>query len=127
MKKRLNIILIGIVVIIILISIYLIGYRNGQHSEDNPQNQQTFYASIKDITANYLLVEGLEVNDINYRSEFTFSLSENTKLLWRGEKIDPSALKIDDHIAITFQGEVLESYPAQLTEVIKIELLDDEK
>jgi len=38
-----------------------------------------------------------------------------------------SDLDAGDIIAVTFDGYVLESYPAQLQEVIRIQLLDDEK
>lgn len=134
MKKGLRIVLIILIVFITLIVGYLIGYKTAYDKIENANqniNQsiawQTFYAEIEEITGNVLLVKGLAVNDINYREEFTFSIIEETELLWRGTKIELSDLDIGDNIAITFEGEVLESYPAQIKEVVKIQLLDDEK
>ncbi len=138
MKKGLKITLIIFVVVIALVLGYFIGYKNAydkieNKNQDQDQNinliidQQTFYAEITEITDNILYVRGLDVNDINYRGEFTFSIIEETELLWRGTKIELSELDVGDNIAITFEGEILESYPAQIKEVVKIQLLDDEK
>ena len=90
-------------------------------------DQQTFYAEIREREAGRFLVKGLAVNDLNYRGEFTFSATGETALLWRGTAIGLSDLDAGDIIAVTFDGYVLESDPAQLQEVIKIQLLDDEK
>ena len=52
---------------------------------------------------------------------------EETKIMWRYTGITPEDLEIGDHISITFTGEVLESYPAQIQQVDIIQLLDDER
>ncbi len=130
MKKGLKIILIIFVVVIALILGYFVGYKRAYDKIENANqtiDQQTFYAEIKEITDNHFLVQGLTVNDINYRGEFTFSIMGETELLWRGAEIELSDLDVGDNIAITFVGEVLESYPAQITEVVRIQLLDDER
>lgn len=136
MKKGLKIILIIFVVVIALVLGYFIGYKNAYDKIENKNqdqninliiDQKTFYAEITEITDNILYVRGLDVNDINYRGEFTFSIIEETELLWRGTKIELSELDVGDNVAITFEGEILESYPAQIKEVVKIQLLDDEK
>ena len=49
------------------------------------------------------------------------------KIMWRYTEITPEDLEIGDHISITFTGEVLESYPAQIQQVDIIQLLDDER
>lgn len=121
-------------VIIALVIGYFVGYKRAYDKiESASQNvnynneQQTFYAEIKEINNNNVfLVEGLSVNDINYRGDFTFSVVEETKLEWRGTEISISDLKVGDNISITFDGEILDTYPAQIKEVIKIQLLDDE-
>jgi len=51
-------------------------------------NSQTFYAEIKKINGTNLLVDGLDVNDINYRGEFSFKVLEETKLEWRNTAIE---------------------------------------
>ena len=90
-------------------------------------NYQTFYATIKEITENKFLVQGLAINDLNFRGEFSFLVVEETELKWQGESIDIKDLDIGDTISITFGGYILESYPARITEIVRIQLLDDEK
>ena len=89
-----------------------------------------FNAKIKEIREHNgittILIEGLETNDINHRGEFYFSIDNDTELLWNNTKIEISDLKEGQNVSITSTGEVLESYPAQLTEVTKIIVLEDE-
>lgn len=134
MKKEIKIILIILLIIIALVIGYFVGYKRAydkiekaSQSINYTNEQQTFYAEIKQINDNNILVEGLSVNDINYRGEFTFSIVGETKLEWRGTEISLSELDVGDNISITFAGEILDSYPAQIKDVIKIQLLDDEK
>ena len=102
--------------------------------EELRQNEDTigdvFNAKIKEIRENNgittILIEGLETNDINHRGEFDFSIDNDTELLWNNTKIEISDLKEGQTVSITSTGEVLESYPAQLTEVTKIIVLEDE-
>ena len=89
-----------------------------------------FNARIKEIRAyngiTTILIEGLESNDINHRGEFDFSVDNDTELLWKEAKIELSSLKEGQNVSITSTGEILESYPAQLTKVTKIIVLEDE-
>ena len=88
MRKEFKIILVILIVVISLVLGYFIGYKRAYDKiESASQNisynntQQTFYAEIKEINNNNVfLVEGLSVNDINYRGEFTFSVIEEIKL-----------------------------------------------
>lgn len=98
------------------------------------QNEDTigdvFNAKIKEIREHNgittILIEGLESNDINHRGEFDFSVDKDTELLWKEAKIELSSLKEGQNVSITSTGEILESYPAQLTKVTKIIVLEDE-
>ena len=89
-----------------------------------------FNARIKEIREyngiTTILIEGLESNDINHRGEFDFSVDKDTELLWKEAKIELSSLKEGQNVSITSTGEILESYPAQLTKVTKIIVLEDE-
>ncbi len=89
-----------------------------------------FYAKIKKISTynsiTTILVEGLEVNDINHRGLFEFSVKDDTKILWRETEIKLSDLKEGQNISITSIGIVEESSPARLTKVSRVILLDDE-
>ncbi|MEY8318701.1 DUF3221 domain-containing protein [Oscillospiraceae bacterium 50-58] len=126
----------GLVIAILCYSIavagvfYFIGYKTAyDHMETSVSKliPQTFYATISEMQGNTCTVKGMEVNDINFRGEFSFSIVEETKIMWRYTEITPEDLEIGDHISITFTGEVLESYPAQIQQVDIIQLLDDER
>ena len=99
-----------------------------RQKEDNIGD--VFNAKIKEIREyneiTTILIEGLETNDINHRGKFDFSIDDDTELLWNNTKIELSDLKKGQIVSITSTGEVLESYPAQLTEVTKIIVLEDE-
>ena len=133
MRKEFKIILVILIVVISLVLGYFIGYKRAYDKiESASQNisynntQQTFYAEIEEIKDNFILVKGLSVNDINFRGEFTISVVEETELEWRNTKINVTDLNVGDNISITFTGEILDSYPAQIKDVVKIQLLDDE-
>ena len=111
---------------------YFIGYKNAYDDFEYGLSQSTaipytFYAEITDIRERTIQVTGLSVNDINFRGDFVFPVYEETELEWRYTEIEFAELNIGDTIAITFDGEIKETYPAQLEGVFKIQLLDDEK
>ncbi len=87
----------------------------------------TFHAEILERDGKRFHVNGLACNDINSRGEFTFSLEDGTPLVWRGTALSLDDLETGDRIAVTYTGDVLETYPAQLTNVLRIDLLEDEK
>ncbi len=84
-----------------------------------------FYATIGDIDGNNLTVVGLEINDINHRSVYNLTITENTSMLWRGVKLTTDDLHIGDTIAIYYTGGILESFPGIIVETTSIKLLDD--
>ena len=129
MKKEIKIIILIIIILFALIIGYFLGFKSAYDKMENTKtlNYQNFYANIKEITENKFLVQGLAINDLNYRGEFSFLVVEETELKWQGESIDIKDLDIGDTISITFGGYILESYPARITEVVRIQLLDDEK
>ena len=131
-------IIIGIITIILvsfLVGLY-IGKKNVVKDELAMSKQvygQTFYANIENIKEYnnggfYINVRGLEVNDINYRGKFTFNINDNIDMTWRGEKIGISDLKEGDIISITFTDKDLMAIsPTPLKEVVKVQLLEDER
>lgn len=93
--------------------------------DDN--KSKTFYATIKEKNGNLLLVDGIDSNDAKFIGEFEIALDETIQITWRTETIDISELDEGDTIAITFNGEILERYPAAVTELVKIQLIDGKK
>ena len=106
-----------------------IGYKvaSGRVEDAAPAARpQTFYATVSDIRDNAVTVTGMEVNDINFRGEFCFSVTEETEITWRYTDISLGDLDAGDNVSITFTGEVMETSPAQIQGVEMIQLLDDE-
>jgi len=96
-------------------------------ADDNTYDAQTFYATITDKSDTTFTVKGMEVNDINFRGNFSFGVSEETELVWRYTAIECSDLEVGDNISITFTGDITETDPAGISEVLRLQLLDDEK
>ena len=67
------------------------------------QDCTTIYATISQISGGKVRADGLEVNDINGRGSFSFTLSEDTPIT----------------------GDTKETYPVQLEQVVKVEVLND--
>ena len=75
------------------------------------QDCTTIYATISQISGGKVRADGLEVNDINGRGSFSFTLSEDTPITWHHTKIALSALQKGYNIAITYTGGTKETYP----------------
>lgn len=141
MNKNFKIILGILVAIVILCIGYFIGYKKAYNqyeaflnNNDNGVEYQSFYATITDIKDTGLVIDdtmlsvkGLDINDINFRGDFEFVITEATKIEWRYTNIDTSELEVGDKISIIFTGSIEESDPAKINDVLKIQLLDDEK
>ena len=130
-------ILIGLIITICIS--FVVGLFVGQ--KNAPKNDlaiskiygQTFYANIESIKqyndgSFHLNVKGLEVNDKNYRGDFTFKVTDSIDMTWQGQKIGISDLKEGDIISITFADEIITSIsPTPLQEVVRVQLLRDKK
>ena len=128
-------ILIGLIITICIS--FVVGLFVGQ--KNAPKNDlaiskiygQTFYAKIESIKqyndgSFHLNVKGLEINDINYRGDFTFKVTDSIDMTWQGQKISISDLKEGDIISITFTDEIITSIsPTPLQEVVRVQLLMD--
>ena len=124
------------VVVFVLYTVILAGisfFNGNQSARKQIENladggtAETFYAEISDRKNNFLRVTGLEINDINFRGDFVFSIDEETKMTWRYTEISVEDLDIGDTVSITFTGEIQETAPAKITHVTQIQLLEDEK
>ncbi len=114
--------------ILLIIIAFVGGYWVGRNNSNTKMNNSTtFYATIKEIKDNSLLVSGLEINDINSRGDFSFSIEDATILEWRHSPITVEDLEVGDTISVTYGGVILETYPAIIKGLIKIQLLEDEK
>ncbi len=134
-NKQKIILIIGMLVVIgaSFATGLLIGQKNAPKYDlaIAQRTSQTFYATIESIKqyndgSFHINAKGLEVNDINYRGDFTFKVDNNIDITFRGEKIKISDLKEGSNIAITFTDEsIIDISPSPLEEVIRIQLLND--
>ena len=90
-------------------------------------HSQTFYATITQKSGDHLIVEGIPENDINHRWQFQFTLEGNVPITWRGMELTMDDLDVGDLIAVTYTGSVLEISPAIIQNVLRIQLLEDER
>lgn len=100
MKK--TFIIIG-VIFAVCIS-FVIGLLVGQYNKAKTDllirkaEGTTFYAKIDSIRENngtiHISATGLDVNNINWRGKYNFSIKESTDIVWRGVKIPVSDLGV---------------------------------
>ena len=95
-SKQKIFIIIGAIAIIAIsfVAGLFIGQKNAPKNDlaFSKVYSQTFYAKIESIKqyndgSFHLNVRGLEVNDINYRGDFTFEVDDSMNMTWRGEKV----------------------------------------
>lgn len=126
-QKNRSLIALIVAIVAVVIICFLAGYKAGKESAAKDSfDSVTFYAVVADTQDQSVTVQGLEVNDINYRGEFVFFIEDDTELTWRGTEISVDDLDVGDTISITYSGYTLESYPAILQDVYKVQILDDE-
>ena len=127
----------AVILIVAVVISYFAGYKTaydrmeGAGADVGGALGNTFYGEIMGISEAenvwYLQVRGLDVNDINFRGDFTMSIYPETILEWRYTRIELSDLQVGDRVSITFRGAVQESDPAGIQEVVRVQLLDDWK
>lgn len=119
---RKSVYLAGIVLVAIA---FAAGFFTGRNTKDTLAGV-TFYAEIEKISDENMEVRGLEVNDVNSRGRFYFTVEDTTVLEWHHTKIVLDDFEVGDTVAVTCSGFVDETYPARIHNVMKIQLLDDE-
>lgn len=126
-KRAALIVIVAVLVIGAFVGGFFAG-QSGQRVETQLawSDTEVVYAEILSVDDGRFHVRGLDVNDINGRGEYTFSAKEHTRLIWRGTEIPLSDFDVGDRIAFYYNGLVLDSNPAQVQNVVKIKLLDDE-
>lgn len=119
---RKSVYLAGIVLVAIA---FAAGFFTGRNTKDTLAGV-TFYAEVEKISDDNMEVRGLEVNDVNSRGRFYFTVEDTTVLEWHHTKIVLDDFEVGDTVAVTYSGFVDETYPARIHNVMKIQLLDDE-
>ena len=125
MKKRSPIIVALVSAVLAFLVGFSIGHEEGRKTQPELRYPTTFYATITDVRTHSLQVEGLDINQINFRSLYRFSIDEDTQLVWRGTPVELNELRPGLTVLVSFTGKILETYPVGLTEVCRVEVLDD--
>lgn len=84
----------------------------------------TFYAEITKINDKTILVDGLDINDINHKYDFSVSLTD-AKIYHNGTEIKKDDLKVGNIVSITYGGGVQETAPARILQTYSISVLDN--
>lgn len=117
-------VLTGVLLIIGIIVSYFVGYKVAyDHLENSsgqlsPMDIQTFYAEVKEITTNSITVEGIELNDEQYRGVMQYDVWAGTNVILKNKAITISDLEQGDMVAIT-----LVTGAGDVTDIFKIQLL----
>lgn len=121
--------LLAIVSVTIVVYLFSQGFVNKQQgmTDNDYINCRCFYATVERIDDLLITVEGESYNGINYRGKFNFKLTGKEVIEWQNTTIQSSDIKVGNRIAIYFTGTILETSPVKITEVIKLELLDEER
>lgn len=96
-----------------------LGYRSLDGKEDGQIDVTAFYAEISSIDESKITVNGISLNEKDYRGEFTFELHESVLVEWNGQHILPNSLHEGDLIAIILLKDV-----AGVEDIFKIQLLE---
>lgn len=110
MKKRRLI----TIVMILTISVMLAACKSEKNGEENGTTTAYFEAVVEEVNDTVLLVDALE-SESNITGEITVPI-DNSELY-----------KVGDKIGVTFDGEIMESYPAQIRKPEKIEILSTDE
>ncbi|MCD7847829.1 MAG: hypothetical protein LUG49_07390 [Oscillospiraceae bacterium] len=78
-----------------------------------PEEGVNFYALVIRVNSNSLAVCGLNTVDSNNEGLYTVGLSDDAEITGNATGIDD--ITAGDIVVITFNGEVMETYPAQIS------------
>lgn len=117
---------IAVLIVGLLIS-YFMGYKVAYDKYEESLSRmtfdiQTFYAEVKEVSDNTVLVEGISLNDENYQGEFKYNITEGTKLERGNTSISLSDLDEGDLVSV-----ILITDSSGITDIFKIQLLDNER
>ena len=102
---------------------FVCGFGLAYRSFENEEGQidvTAFYAEIVNIDESHITVEGIPLNEKNYRGEFTFELHESIIIEWHGQQIAPTDLCEGDMVAIILIQDIV-----GVEDIFKIQLLND--
>lgn len=113
---------------------YFIGYKAAYDdfeygSEQSRLVHETFYAEVKEVDGQHVLVQGLEINDRDYRGEYILEIYAETELTWHDTEISISDLEVGHIVSVEIYSVdgVIDTSTDILVDIAKIQILSDEK
>ncbi len=114
------------VLIVGIVASFFLGYKiaydrfESSAEQISPFNIQTYYAEVKEVGENTITVEGISLNEENYRGTFQYDIWGETSIIWKNESITLTDLESGDMVAVT-----IIMAGGDIADVFKIQLLND--
>ena len=131
---KVAIILSLVFLIVALVISYFVGYKAAYDDFERGMEQSNlvhdvFYAEVVKVDGQHIAVDGLDINDVDYRGEYTLEVYPETELVWHDTTISLSDLK-EGHIVSVVLYSVdgkIDTTANPIIDIAKIQLLSDEK
>lgn len=127
--------IITTIVLLLCISFisYFVGYKAAYDDYEHGLSQsqttfETFYAEIIKIEDNQITVDGIDINDVKYRGQFTLEIYGETQIGWHESPIVFSDLKEGHIISITLAAPsgTVDTSTEVITDIASIQVLSDQ-
>ena len=119
---KVAIVLTIIALVISVLFSYLAGYKAAYDRFENANitfDVHSFYAEVKEIDKNTIIVDGISLNDRTYQGEFKYKIYEGVNIVWKDKSISLLDIKPGDLVCIT-----LVTGGGDITDIFKIQLLN---
>ena len=83
----------------------------------------TFYAIVTEVLNNQLILKGLDINSLNFRSFYIAHIKEYTELVFNGTEASFDEFSVGDLVSVRFTQGESEMYPSALNRTERIEIL----
>lgn len=91
----------------------------GEGLADGYVGTYTFYAEIREIDDHSMVVDGLDINDVNFQGAFRIYHTK-AEIRYNVRQVEWDFLSVGDIVSVTFSGSVREMDPAVPEDVVKI-------
>lgn len=115
---------VALTVMILLIGVFasfLAGYKVAYDRFENSDitfDVRSFYAKVNKIGENTITVNGISLNDEEYRGEFSYDVHEGVSIVRKDVPIDLTDVEVGDLVCVT-----LLTAGGDVTDIIKIQVL----
>lgn len=129
---KLAMVLMVIFLLVAVMISYFVGYKTAYDDfeyglEQSNLVHKTFYAEVKAVDGQRVLVQGLEINDRDYRGEYTLEIYNETELTWHGTEISIADLEVGHIVSVEIYSVdgVIDTSSDIFVDIAKIQILSD--